>query len=128
MTNPLPLIPLPTLPDLPGLISDLSDLSRASGSWLATLGVGLAVGLPLSGAADPLDGVESQRAPASLRWLAPDADRPPAWMGENMYYKKGTGLEYRHEMKVGQTPIELGLQGPIVHKKKSVGLTFEVRF
>src|SRR5258705_4631518 len=51
-------LPLPNLPTLnlaslylPDLFPDLWDLSRASGSWLATLGVGLAVGLPMSSAA-----------------------------------------------------------------------------
>jgi hypothetical protein len=126
MTNPLPSLTLPDLSQLPGLLSDLSDLSRASGSWLATIGVGLAVGLPMSGAADP---VEAQPLPRSFRWLEPNSDRPPAWLGENVYYKKGSGLEYRlHEMKLGETPIEVGVQGPIVRKKKSVGLTVEVRF
>ena len=61
---------------------------------------------------------------------APESDdRPPAWLGDNVFYKKGSGLEYRfQDMKVGETPIEVGVQGPIVHKKKSVGLTVEVRF
>ena len=97
-----------------------------TGSWLAALGVGLAIGLPADGAAEP---AETDTAPASYR-LAPalSQPRPPAWMGENVYYRKGTGLEYRRELKFGDTPVELGLQGPIVRKKKSVGLTFEVRF
>ncbi len=125
MTNPLPLLPIPDL-NLPDFLPDLSDLSRASGSWLATLGVGLAVGLPMSSSADP---IEPRPLPATYRWLNPNSEeRPPEWLGENVYYRKGVGLEYRREMKVGQTPIELGLQGPIVRKKKSVGLTVEVRF
>jgi hypothetical protein len=95
-------------------------------SWFATLGVGLAIGLPADGSAEP---VEADAGPASYR-LAPALSdpRPPAWMGENVYYRKGTGLEYRRELKLGDSPIELGLQGPIVRKKKSVGLTVEVRF
>jgi hypothetical protein len=126
MTNPLPSFPLQNLAQLPDLFPDLSELSRASGSWLATIGVGLAVGMPMSSAADP---VENRPMPSSIRWLDPNTDRPPAWLGENVYYKKGAGLEYRlHETKVGETPIQVGVQGPIVRKKKSVGLTFEVRF
>lgn len=95
-------------------------------SWFATLGVGLAISLPADGSAQP---VEAETEPAFYR-LAPALSdpRPPAWMGGNVYYRKGTGLEYRHELKLGDSPIELGLQGPIVRKKKSVGLTVEVRF
>ena len=129
MTNPLPILSFPALAHLPDLFPDLSDLSRASGSWLATVGFGLAVGLPISGAADPLDPLDPDSRPAAHRWLTSDSGRPPAWLGENVYYKKGSGLEYRiHEMKLGETPVEVGLQGPIIRKKKSVGLTFEVRF
>lgn len=136
MTNPLPLFSLPQLPDL-------SDLSRASGSWLATLGVGLAIGLPVSTEAAPLD-AETRARPAWTRWLDPNAERPPEWMGENVYYKKGAGLEYRQETKLGESPIEVGVQGPLLRKKKDpsgfsepgmrqrrmsgVGLTVEVRF
>ena len=137
---PLPSLPNLNLPDLIPSLSDLSDLSRASGSWLATLGVGLAVGLPMSGAADPLE--ETPR-PAYVRWLSPDSDRPPEWMGENVFYKKGAGLEYRQETKFGAKLVEVGVQGPLVRGKKEsspfpepshtrrvsgVGLAFEVRF
>jgi hypothetical protein len=144
MTHLLPLFSLPgfSLPELP----DLSDLSRASGSWLATLGVGLAIGLPASTEAAPLEDSETRARPASTRWLDPNAERPPTWMGENVYYKKGTGLEYRQETKFGESPIEIGVQGPLLRKKKDpsvsgfsepgmrqrrmsgVGVTVEVRF
>ena len=146
--NNLPLPSLPTLnlyglnlPNLPDLFPDLSDLSRVSGSWLATLGVGLAVGLPIGGAADPLD--EQSQEPAYVRWLSPNADRPPDWMGENVYYKKGAGLEYRHEGKFGESPVVVGVQGPLVRGKKDsspfpepshqrrvsgLGLAVELRF
>ena len=120
------------LPDLqslhlPDLIPDLSDLSRTSSSWLATLGVGLAVGLPISAAADP---GESAPMPASQRWMTLDAedDRPPAWMGENVSYKKGVGLEYRRDLKLGAKPLQVGVGGPILRKKKGAGLTVELRF
>ena len=131
--NNLPLRNLPSLtlsslnlPNLPDLIQDLSDLSRASGSWLATLGVGIAVGLPMSGAAEPPEEISM---PASQRWMELDADdRPPAWMGENVQYKKGVGLEYSRDLKLGETPVELGVGGPILRKKKGAGLTVELRF
>ena len=134
MNNPLPSLHLPDLSHLP-------DLPRASASWLATLGVGLAIGLPVAAAADSLDSETSPR-PVWTRWLDPNADKPP--IGENVFYKKGTGLEYRQEMKVGQNPIEVGIQGPLLKKKKDpsmfagpsgqprrmsgVGMTLEVRF
>ena len=123
---PLPSLPSLHLPNLPDLIPDLSDLSRASGSWLATLGVGIAVGLPIGGAAEPLEEIP---APASQRWMKLDVeDRPPAWMGENVAYKKGVGVEYSRELKLGERPVELGLGGPILRKKKGAGLTVELRF
>jgi hypothetical protein len=120
---------LPNLPDLLPELRNLSDLSRASGSWLATLGVGIVVGLPMTGAADPIADPLEKRPPASYRRMSLDAqDRPPAWMGENVQYKKGVGLEYSREVKVGEKPVEVGVGGPILRKKKSAGLTFEVRF
>ena len=97
----------------------------------------------MSTEAAPLDS-ETPARPAWTRWLDPNAERPPGWMGENVYYKKGTGLEYRQEAKLGENPIEVGIQGPILRKKKDrsgfaepggrqrrmsgVGLTVEVRF
>ena len=138
MTNPIHLLPLSHLPDL---LPDLADLSRASGSWLATLGVGLAVGLPMSTAADPLEAEASPR-PAWTRWFDSNAERPPG-LGENVYYKKGAGLEYRQGTKLGASPIEFGVEGPLLRGKKDpsnfaepvrqrrtsgVGVTFEVRF
>ena len=125
-TLPLPDLQNLHLPSLPDLIPDLSDLSRASGSWLATLGVGLAVGLPISAAADPIE----PRPRAVLQgWTSLDAeDRPPAWMGENVQYKKGVGLEYRRALKLGEKPVELGIGGPILRKKKGAGLSVELRF
>ena len=114
------------LPSLPHLIPDLSDLSRASSSWLATLGMGIAVGLPIGGAAEP---VEEIPTPESQRWMKLEAqDRPPAWMGENVSYKRGVGLEYSRDLKLGEKPVELGVGGPILRKKKGAGLTVELRF
>ena len=114
------------LPNLPDLLPDLSELSRTSGSWLATLGVGLAVGMPIPATADP---VESQPQPVAERWMKLDADdRPPAWMGENVSYKKGVGFEYSRDLKLGAKPVELGIGGPILRKKKGPGLTVELRF
>jgi len=95
-------------------------------AWLAAIGAGLVIGLPVGGAAEPAD---EQTGPATYR-LAPALARPelPAWMGEGFTFRRGAGLEYRRELKLGEHPIQLGLHGPIVRKKKSVGLTFELRF
>jgi hypothetical protein len=142
MTNPLPRLPLFYLPDL---FPHLSDLTRASGSWLATLSIGLAVGLPGGAAADPVDADEAPK-PSWARWLDPDAEHPPG-MGENFYYRKGSGLEYRRDAKLGSNSVEVGIQGPLLRKKKDpngsngfaepgrstkrasgVGLAVEVRF
>jgi hypothetical protein len=140
MTNPLPRLALYPLPDL---LPDLASLTRASGSWLATLSIGLAVGLPVSAAADSVD--DEPARPAWTRWFGPNAEKPPEWMGEHMYYRKGSGLEYRRETKLGASPIEVGIQGPLLRKKKDpssfsdpshqgarrmsgVGLGVEVRF
>jgi hypothetical protein len=49
-------------------------------------------------------------------------------MGENVHFKKGYGFEYRRELRMGETPLELGFKGPVVRKKKRLGLTVEVRF
>jgi hypothetical protein len=49
-------------------------------------------------------------------------------MGENVHYKKGIGFEYSREMKLGDKPVELGLGGPVLRKKKGAGLTVELRF
>ena len=136
MTHPQPLIPL-ALPRLP----NLRELSRVSGSWLAALGVGLAIGQPITATADPLDADDDRPKSAWTRWLDPNAEKPP--IGENLYYKKGSGLEYRRAAKFGESPIEVGVQGPMLRKKKDpsgfaqptrpkrasgVGLNIEVRF
>jgi hypothetical protein len=135
MNSPLPLISLP-LPRLP----DLRDLSPVP--WLAVLGVGLVVGLPMSADADSPDPDEDRARPAWTRWLDPNAERPP--IGSNLYYKKGSGFEYRRAAKFGESPIEVGVQGPMLRKKKDpsgfagpsrstksgrgVGLSVEIRF
>jgi hypothetical protein len=54
--------------------------------------------------------------------------RPPRWLGENWFYKKHAGLEYRRELKLGDSAFVLGLQGPLVAKKNRAGLTVEIRF
>ena len=108
---------------IPLLLNELSHPSRMSGQWLATLGIGLAIGLPAA-AADSL--AESGRS--NPYGLHPATQRPPAWLGENVHYRKGVGLEYRRDLKLGNKPIELGFQGPVVRKKKRVGLTVELRF
>lgn len=133
MTHPLSLLALP-LPRLPALC-ELSPVP-----WLAALGFGLVM-LPITAAADPLESDEDGPKTAWTRWLDPNAEKPP--VGENLYYKKGSGLEYRRAAKFGESPIEVGIQGPMLRKKKDpsgfaepnrpkrasgVGLSIEVRF
>ena len=102
----------------------LSDSTLAAIAGALTLG--LAIATP--GSADP----EEALAAPSVRQLAPltrkQRPRPPAWMGENVAFEKGYGLEYKHDLRLGETPLELGFKGPVVRKKKSLGLTVEVRF
>ena len=73
-----------------------------------------------------------EATPVVSRLSAPatrgEKPRPPAWMGENVHFKKGYGFEYRRELRMGETPLELGFKGPVVRKKKRLGLTVEVRF
>jgi hypothetical protein len=55
--------------------------------------------------------------------------RPPRWLGPNLFFAKGVGLEYRRGLKLGDHLIEFGLQGPLVHRKKrAAGVTVELRF
>jgi len=133
MTRPFLPIPLP----LPVPLPEFSPVS-----WLAVLGFGLAIGLPLTSTADSIDSDEDRPKPAWTRWLDPNAEKPP--VGENFYYKKGAGLEYRRAAKFGESPIEVGVQGPMLKKKKDpssgfaepnrpkrasgVGLAVEIRF
>jgi hypothetical protein len=49
-------------------------------------------------------------------------------MGENVEFRKGYGFEYRRALRMGETPLDIGVLGPVVRKKKSLGLTVEVRF
>ena len=97
------------------------------GPLLAVLGAGLSLALPSAVAAE-LDVEPSEPAWQRLAAEAPPAPRPPRWLGENVSYRKGVGLEYGGKLKLGDHPLEYGFQGPIVRKKKRVGLTFEVRF
>jgi hypothetical protein len=107
-------------------LPELRDVSRVSSSWLATLGMGLAIGVPAAVGADPLAPTETARTnPYGMNRAL---QRPPTWLGENVHYRKGVGLEYRRELKLADTPVQLGFQGPVVRKKKSVGLTVEMRF
>jgi hypothetical protein len=80
-------------------------------------------GAPAAAEGDPLRPL--------TRSLAPEPDtspRPPAWMGENVEFRKGYGFEYRRALRMGETPLDIGVLGPVVRKKKSLGLTVEVRF
>jgi hypothetical protein len=100
-----------------------------TGLGLAALGAALTAAPPGAGAADA---EEALATPVVSRLSAPatrgEKPRPPAWMGENVHFKKGYGFEYRRELRMGETPLELGFKGPVVRKKKRLGLTVEVRF
>ena len=97
---------------------------------LAALGIAISLALPCAAASDDeldADAIEpawTRRLVADLR----DEKRPPRWLGENLHFKKGVGLEYRSDWKLGDRELEVGLQGPVVRKNKRLGLTFEVRF
>jgi len=97
---------------------------------LAARGAGLSLGLGGAGADEPSTGMIPMTGLAER--LAPEAEgggsRPPRWLGENWFYKKHVGLEYRRELKLGGHAFELGLQGPLVRKKKRAGATVEIRF
>jgi hypothetical protein len=105
-----------------------SRCGRGSRITLAALGAGFSLGLGGAGADEPsaatlpLPGLADRLSPGD----APS--RPPRWLGENWFYKKHVGLEYRRGLKLGGHPIELGLQGPLVRKKKRAGVTVEIRF
>jgi len=97
---------------------------------LAAVGASLSVGLHDAGAAEPSAGMLPVTGSAHPLSPEPEDARssPPRWLGENWFYKKHVGLEYRRELKLGGHPFELGLQGPLVHKKKRAGVTVEIRF
>ena len=97
---------------------------------LAALGAGLSVGLRDAGAAEPRAGMLPVTGSTDLDSAEPEDARstPPRWLGENLVYKKHVGFEYRRELKLGGHPFELGLQGPLVRKKKRAGLMMEIRF
>jgi hypothetical protein len=97
---------------------------------LAVLGVGLSGGLRDASATEPtaemlpFTGL-AERIPPEPE---PARSRPARWLGGNVFYRKHVGFEYRRELKLGSYPVELGLQGPLVRKKKRAGLMMEIRF
>ena len=97
---------------------------------LAVLGGGLTLGLRGAGADEPSAGMLPVTGLADFPSPEPEdaRSRPPRWLGENWFYTKHVGLEYRRELKLGGHPFELGLQGPLVRKKKRAGLMMEIRF
>jgi hypothetical protein len=107
-----------------------SHHGRSACLSLAALGAGFSVGLRDAGAAEPSAGMLPVTGLAGLDSPEPEdaRSRPPSWLGENLFYKKHVGFEYRRELKLGGHPFELGLQGPLVRKKKRAGLMMEVRF
>jgi hypothetical protein len=60
------------------------------------------------------------RDPLAAGWLASQLDR--------VRVHKRRGFAYTAAFGEGEDGIELSVQGPVVGKKKAVGLGFEVRF
>jgi hypothetical protein len=97
---------------------------------LAALGAGLSLGVGGGAGADepsagmlPVVGFAERLPPANAQ------SRPPRWLGENWFYRKQVGLEYRWELKLGDRAVEFGLQGPLMQRRKrAAGATVEIRF
>jgi hypothetical protein len=60
------------------------------------------------------------RDPLAAGWLASQLDR--------VHVKKNRGFAYSAAFGEGEDGIELSVQGPVVGKKRAVGLGFELRF
>jgi hypothetical protein len=104
-----------------------SPCGRVTRLALAAL-ASLSFGLGGAGADEP--SAEMRPVAGLAERLPPEngPSRPPRWLGENWFYRKHVGLEYRRELKLGDHAVELGLQGPVVLKKKGAGVTVEIRF
>jgi hypothetical protein len=105
--------------------------SRRGGSTriaLATLGASLSLGLGGAAADEPSAGMFPVAGVVDRLPPENSQSRPPRWLGENWFYRKHVGLEYRRELKLGDRAVELGLQGPLMSKKKRAGVTLEIRF
>ena len=100
---------------------------------LAVLLVGPSLGLGSAGADETGAGTLPETVTGLADRHSPEPEdarlRPLRWMGANLFFAKG-GLEYRRELKLGDLPIDLGLQGPLMHKNKQAeaGMTVEIRF
>jgi hypothetical protein len=107
-----------------------SPPGRPEGRLALAFGASLSIGLHNASAAEPSAGMLPVTGLAD--YPSPDPEesrsRPPHWLGENWFYKKHVGLEYRRELKLGGHRFDLGLQGPLVRKKKRAGLVIEIRF
>jgi len=105
-----------------------SRCGRGTRLALVALGAGLSLGLGSAGAGEP--SAETLLVARLAERLPPENAqlRPPRWLGENWFYRKHVGLEYRRELKLGDHAVEFGLQGPLMREKKRAGVTMEIRF
>jgi len=107
-----------------------SHCRRGASVSLAVFGAGLSLGLGGAGADELSAGTLSETVTGLADSLSPELEdarlRPPRWLGANLFYAKG-GLEYRRQLKLGDHPIELGFQGPLMHRM-GAGVTVEMRF
>lgn len=96
---------------------------RSTRLMLAALGAGLSLGLGGAGADEPSAGVLPVTGLAEH--LAREAEdrgsRPPRWLGENWFYKKHVGLEYRRELKLGGHAFEARPPGPAGAQEEAGG-------
>ena len=53
--------------------------------------------------------------------------RTLSWLPNNVEIRKGSGLALSRPVRWGDTDLELGVAGPVVHKR-NLGMSIEVRF
>jgi len=53
----------------------------------------------------------------------------PEWLTANLHLHRKAGLEYRHALQLGGHEYTLGVQGPVVNKRRlNLGLAVQMRF
>ena len=94
--------------------------------WVAAMGAGLTLALPAAAEEDYERIVRSLRPGAELRRAVKDLEHQ--LLGDDLRIKGGYGLEYRNYLKFRGREYEVRLRGPIVKRKRGLGLSVEVRF